>query len=163
MLYKFFLVPALGTSDAERDLNDFVRAHRVLSVEKRWIERDSIAFWHFCVCYHEEKAAQAPPVPASTVPKKPRIDYREILSAEDFALFDRLRRRRKQIAESEAVPVYMIFNNEKLARMAQTRAASKSALEQIAGVGDARVEKYGERMLEILRGGSVDETQRQSA
>jgi hypothetical protein len=40
------------------------------------------------------------------------------------------------------VPVYTIFTNEQLAQMVQSRATTKAALEKIAGVGDARIEKY---------------------
>ena len=35
--------------------------------------------------------------------------------------------------------------------MVYTRATTKAALEKVAGVGDARIEKYGARMLEVLR------------
>ena len=57
---------------------------------------------------------------------------------------------RKEIAQVEGVPVYTIFTNEQLAQMVQSRATTKAALEKIAGVGDARIEKYGGRMLEVL-------------
>ena len=40
----------------------------------------------------------------------------------------------------------------KLAQMVQQKAASKADLEKIIGVGDARVQKYGERMVEVLVG-----------
>jgi hypothetical protein len=35
--------------------------------------------------------------------------------------------------------------------MVQARATTKAAVEQIAGVGDARIEKYGPRVLELLQ------------
>lgn len=65
-------------------------------------------------------------------------------------MFARLRDVRKDIAQVEAVPVYTIFTNEQLAQMVQTRATTKAALEKIAGVGDARIEKYADRFLGIL-------------
>ena len=79
-----------------------------------------------------------------------KVDYRERLSPEDFAVFARLREVRKEIAQADAVPVYAIFTNEQLAQMVQARATTKAALEKIAGVGDARIEKYGPRVLEFL-------------
>ncbi len=78
------------------------------------------------------------------------MDYREVLSAEDFAVFAKLRDLRKEIAQGEAVPVYTIFTNEQLAKMVQAKATTKAALEKVAGVGDARIEKYGARVLEVL-------------
>jgi hypothetical protein len=35
--------------------------------------------------------------------------------------------------------------------MVQSRAATKEALEKIAGVGDARIEKYGTHVLDLLQ------------
>ena len=44
----------------------------------------------------------------------------------------------------------MVFTNEQLAQMVQGRATTRSDLEKIDGVGDARIEKYGPRFLELL-------------
>jgi hypothetical protein len=38
MAYLFFTVPIHDPRDAEAELNGFLRSHRVLSVERRWIE-----------------------------------------------------------------------------------------------------------------------------
>jgi len=68
---------------------------------------------------------------------------------------------RKQIAQEEAVPVYVVFTNEQLAQMVRSRVTTKEAMEQIEGVGDARIEKYGPMLLEHLKqqwdGGSPGE------
>jgi superfamily II DNA helicase RecQ len=72
------------------------------------------------------------------------------LSPEDFGVFARLRQLRKEIAQAEAVPVFTIFTNDQLARMVQSRATTKAALEKISGVGDARIEKCGMRVLDYL-------------
>jgi ATP-dependent DNA helicase RecQ len=62
------------------------------------------------------------------------------------------------------VPVYTIFTNEQLAQMVQAKAQHRADLERIAGVGDARIEKYGPRFLEVLRrdADKPDETRRES-
>jgi superfamily II DNA helicase RecQ len=77
------------------------------------------------------------------------VDYREVLNPEQFEVFSKLRELRKQIAEKESIPVYAVFTNEQLAAMVQTQADSKTKLKAIEGVGDARIDKYGE---EFLRG-----------
>ena len=46
---------------------------------------------------------------------RPRVDYKEILSADEFAVFVRLREVRKQLAATEAIPVYAVCTNEQLA------------------------------------------------
>ena len=76
-----------------------------------------------------------------------KVDYREVLSPEQFALFVKLRALRQGIAKDEAVPVYMVFTNEQLAQMVRLETRSKADLDKIAGVGEARIQKYGERFL----------------
>jgi superfamily II DNA helicase RecQ len=93
-----------------------------------------------------------------------RVDYREVLSAEQFAAFCKLRDARKKISQSEGTPVYTVFTNEQLAQMVQQQVGSKADLERIVGVGDSRVEKYGERILQALAALPTidDETTRKS-
>ena len=38
MSYKFFLIPVRDTGGAESELNAFLGNHRVLSVERRWVD-----------------------------------------------------------------------------------------------------------------------------
>ena len=151
MAYRFFTIPIRSAEAAQAELNGFLRGHRVLSVERRWVDQGESSFWAFCVDYLESSGAPAPPSKDRDGPPRNKVDYRERLSPVDFAVFARLRDLRKEIAQTEAVPVYTVFTNEQLAQMVQTRATTKAALETIAGVGDARIEKYGPRVLELLR------------
>ena len=83
--------------------------------------------------------------------RRGKIDYREVLSEADFAVFAKLRALRKTLADAEGVPAYALFSNEQLAEMAQRRVRTASALREIAGVGEARLEKYGADFLSILQ------------
>ena len=74
-----------------------------------------------------------------------KVDYREVLSAEDFAVFSKLREVRKGLAEKEGVPPYTIFTNEQFATVVRQKVTTKAALEKVEGVGAARLEKYGLR------------------
>ena len=79
-----------------------------------------------------------------------RIDYKEVLSPEDFAVFSRLRELRKQIAAEDAVPVFTIFTNEQLAKLVTEKVESQAAMRKIKGIGAATADKYGERVLRVL-------------
>lgn len=149
MSFRFFQIPSRGDVASEEELNKFLRSHRVLNVDRRWVEHGENSYWALCVDYLETPAAQAG-ANGRSFGGKNKIDYRTVLSPEDFAVFAKLRDVRKEIAQQDAVPVYTVFTNEQLAKMVQTRASTRAALEQITGVGDARLEKYGERMLAIL-------------
>ena len=54
------------------------------------------------------------------------------------------------IRKREGVPVYTVLTNEQLAQMVQKQVKSKAGLKEIEGVGDARVEKYGETLVQLL-------------
>ena len=50
-----------------------------------------------------------------------------------------------------------MFTNEQLAEMVQKRTVSAASLREIAGIGEARVEKYGEAFLAILKDAALPE------
>ena len=150
MKYRFFSIPANDPEPAQESLNRFCTEQQVVTVEKQFVQDADRSYWAFCVCYLD--TAQGGPI--ST--RKGKIDYREVLSEQDFALYAKLRNLRKSVAEQEGIPAYAVFTNEQLAAMVQKRVASKAALGDIEGVGAARVEKYGDAFLELL-GASVEE------
>jgi len=84
-------------------------------------------------------------------------DDAPVLSGADEALLARLRDLRRTISRDEQVPAYVVFSDRTLAEMAVRRPTNENALGQIRGVGPVKIEKYGERFLDILR--SVDETE----
>jgi superfamily II DNA helicase RecQ len=126
------------------ELNAFLSTHRILAIERHFVPESINSVWAICVTYLD--SAGRPPAE-----KRGRVDYREVLSDSDFALFARLRALRKALAEKDGVPAYALFTNEQLAEMVRRRVHSIQALEQIDGVGPARTEKYGAPFLDILR------------
>ena len=68
-------------------------------------------------------------------------------------LFERLRALRRSIADAEGVPAYIVFSDAVLRAMAATRPATERDLLAISGVGPVKLERYGSRFLELLRGG----------
>ena len=79
------------------------------------------------------------------------MDYKEILSAEDFADLCPPAGSPQELAGTEAIPVYAVCTNEQLAEMAKSRAATLADLKKIDGFGDAKAEKYGETFLLAIR------------
>ena len=79
-----------------------------------------------------------------------KVDYKELLGDYEFTLYSRLRDLRKRLAEQQGVPLYALFTNEQLAAMVQRRVSTPGQLQEIEGVGEARVEKYGHNFLEEL-------------
>jgi ATP-dependent DNA helicase RecQ len=63
---------------------------------------------------------------------------------------ERLRAARRELAAREGVPPYRIFPNSVLAELAARRPASLAELAHVAGFGEARVRKYGRRIVRAL-------------
>lgn len=149
MAFRFFSIPIQGCPNTERDLNAFLRSHSVVSIERRFVDQGAASVWSLCIDYLESATAQSGGINRGGA-QRGRIDYREILTPQQFAIFSRLREARKQIAQAEGTPVYTVFTNEHLAQMVQQNAQTKADLQKIVGVGDSRVEKYGERVVLAL-------------
>lgn len=147
MPYEFFTISVHDDGRAAAELNAFMRTHRVLAVKRRWVDLGANSFWSFCIDYWQGAERSEDAVRGVS---RNRVDYRESLSPDDFAVFARLRDWRKEIGQTEAVPVYTIFTNEQLAQMVQTKAQTTADLQKIPGVGEARLQKYGPRVLELL-------------
>ncbi len=154
MQVRVFSIPMEGDDDAQEDCNRFLRAHKVLSIEKVAVVAQGRQFWSLCVEYLPRRVGDAgpagrPPVAANDT-NRPRIDYRELLTAPQFERFSKLRNLRKQLAEREAVPVYTVFTNAQLAEIARRVPRSRAALGAVDGVGAAKVDRYGEALLSLL-------------
>ncbi|WP_449555792.1 DNA helicase RecQ [Kocuria rhizosphaerae] len=67
-------------------------------------------------------------------------------------LFQQLRAWRSAVAKEQGVPAYVVFNDATLAAIAQARPSSLSQLRGISGVGDAKLERYGEAVRQVVAG-----------
>jgi ATP-dependent DNA helicase RecQ len=72
--------------------------------------------------------------------------------ADGEALFEQLRALRRSIADREGVPAYVIFHDATLREMAAQRPFTTAELLLVGGVGERKLEKYGEEFLQALRG-----------
>ena len=146
--YKFFHISARGDIAAEEELNRFLRSVRVLSARPELVHDGAASYWTCVVEYLD--GDHDPAKSGGGRDERKKVDYRELLPPEDFAIYSRLREWRKEVANREAVPVYTIFTNEQLARIAGQRITTKTGLLGLDGVGEARVGKYGEEVLAIV-------------
>ncbi|MCB8816931.1 DNA helicase RecQ [Desulfosporosinus shakirovi] len=71
--------------------------------------------------------------------------------SEEVSLFDRLRTLRREIAIRENLPPYMIFADSTLREMAQACPIDHRSMIRVSGVGERKLEKYGDEFLEAIR------------
>ena len=146
MQLRVFTIAIHDAGGALDELNAFLRAHRILSVDRHFVQDGANSIWAICVSYLGDANR-----PLTAGAKRPKVDYREVLSEADFAVFAKLRNLRKELAEREGVPAYALFTNEQLAEMVQRRVGSLNAIKEIEGVGGSRIEKYGAQFLALLK------------
>ena len=73
-----------------------------------------------------------------------------VLDQPQQELFQQLRAWRAATAKEQGVPAYVVFNDATLAAIAQARPSSLSELRGISGVGDAKLERYGEAVRQVV-------------
>ncbi len=53
MPLKFIIVPIRQTELAENERNAFLSTHRVLNIDRRWVDVGFDSFWSVCIDYLE--------------------------------------------------------------------------------------------------------------
>jgi superfamily II DNA helicase RecQ len=152
---KFFIIPVGDTEESELEINRFLRSVRVVNMQREFVDQGPNSFWSVAVEYLP--AARSAGEKDNL--KKSKIDYKQVLSPEDFALFAQLREWRKVEAAEIGVLVYTIFTNEQLAKIAEQKIRTQAGLQEIEGVGEAKAKKFGKAVIEIVRKGSPPHTQ----
>jgi ATP-dependent DNA helicase RecQ len=72
------------------------------------------------------------------------------MPTEAAPLFERLRAWRAGVAKEQGVPAYVIFHDATLRQIATQRPSSLADLGTVSGVGENKLAKYGEGVLEVL-------------
>lgn len=73
------------------------------------------------------------------------------LAGEAKTLFEVLRTLRKQLADEHGLPPYVIFHDATLREMAQQRPATLNDFSRMRGVGEAKLSRYGEKFIDVIR------------
>jgi len=151
MQLQFFTVPVRSGEEETEALNRFLGGHRILAIDRFFIQDGANSAWSLCISFEPAAALAGRPQAGGKRGGGVKVDYRDVLNEQDFAVFARLRDLRKDLAEAEGVPAYAIFTNEQLSEMVQRRVRTMAALVDIKGVGEARAEKHGKQVLDLLR------------
>jgi ATP-dependent DNA helicase RecQ len=75
-----------------------------------------------------------------------------VLPTDAMPLFDRLREWRAGAAREQGVPAYIVFGDATLRGIALARPSTLAELATISGVGEKKLESYGEAVLEVVSG-----------
>ena len=79
-----------------------------------------------------------------------------VVGEADAKLLDTLKVLRTRLAQEQKVPAYVIFSDRTLAELATHRPQSERTFREIHGVGDAKLERYGDIFLEAIRAATAE-------
>ena len=70
---------------------------------------------------------------------------------EDEPLLEALRELRKSISDEEGIPPYVVFHDATLGELIEQRPSSLGDMLEITGIGQAKLQKYGQKILAVLQ------------
>ncbi len=73
------------------------------------------------------------------------------INSADEPLWNALRSLRKQLSDLAGVPAYVVFNDSTLADMIAIKPRSSDEMAGVSGVGQHKLERYGDEFLEVIR------------
>ncbi len=80
------------------------------------------------------------------------------IATADLPLWEALRECRRELADAAGVPPYVVFHDSTLLDMIEQRPKSRSELLAVSGVGQAKLERFGDAFLAVLN--AAPDTQR---
>jgi ATP-dependent DNA helicase RecQ len=90
------------------------------------------------------------PERAAKAPRARKAGTAADLPAEAAVVFERLRAWRSARAKEQGVPAYVIFNDATLREIATTTPSSLVELGKVSGIGEAKLARYGQQVLDAL-------------
>ena len=143
---QYFIVPVMAAEESAEAINKFLRSVRPLKMERQFFDLGENSFWVHYIEYLGAIESSA----SSPGQKRSAVDYKEVLSDEDFPVYSRLREWRNEKAVKEDTKAYHIFKNAHLAAFAQNRTVRKEDMAEVKGVGQGRIDKYGDEVIRIV-------------
>ena len=138
---RIITVPFSPVKEVFQDevLSAFLVNKQVRSLKPHFFQYDGNPYWTVLVEYEPILAT------AETRP------VTEELNDEQQVLFRRLRTWRKERADQNGTPVFILATNAQLVKIAIHQPASLEALRQIQGFGKKKVDQYGQELIELIK------------
>ncbi len=146
----------IKTFGAGRDIDRFTWKNYIIQLINKGIvgidySKGSSLIWtplSAPVLKGEKKIKLADFVPSE---KKTKVKKKQAVSVVvDDSLFGRLKAWRLELAREKSVPPYVIFKNSVLEEISSVKPKNNMELLQINGIGDAKLNQYGEDLLQIV-------------
>ncbi len=128
------------------DLERFMTGKKVKSIKATNFRSNNRVYWSIFMVYE---------IPGGGDGQKRKREHVD-LNEEQQLILNRLKAWRKERADSEGFPLYLIATNRQLVEIVLRRPATPEGLKMIEGIGEKKVEKYGKEILNLI--GAENET-----
>ena len=88
--------------------------------------------------------------PTAPVKRAKKTRASAAVPVSDDPLFEALRARRRELAQQQGVPPYVVFHDSTLAAMAAFKPRTLAAFADLPGVGERKLATYGAAFLEVI-------------
>ena len=121
-----------------KEWEEFTQSHKILDCQAHFFTLHNCCYWTLWVAY-EPRVAPLPQAPTE-----------EALSPQQEALYEALKKWRRERAHTDGITSFLIAKNAELEAIARIQPTTASGLLGISGFGKKKVGKYGEDLLAIV-------------
>ncbi len=139
MKVKMFKIAMMSEGKQNEDmlvLNSFLATNRIDHLESSLVKQDA-TFWSVMVFYGVKKESKK---------KEEWI----VLTEKEKIIADHIRNWRNQEADKDGTPPYIILNSKTIRNLARSGVSNKFDLLDVNGVGQKKMERYGDQIMNIL-------------
>jgi len=138
MPFRIITIPFDSSSQVfmEEGLNNFCVNKKLASYKAEFFTSNGSSYWTVFIEYDPLLE------PAGEV-----SDLKEA----DMVLYNKLRQWRREQAEAQGVPVFIISTNGILKQVAIRKPETVEELKNIRGIGKAKLEKYGQELIDLVK------------
>jgi superfamily II DNA helicase RecQ len=143
MKIRIFTIPVLGGEGLVEEMNRFLSSKKIIRTREKLVKNGSDGmFWSFTIRYIDD----------INTPERERlqqkVDYKTLLSDEEFSRFSVMRVIRKKVAGEDGVPPYAVFTDWELSELSKSENLTMETMREIKGIGEKKLEKYGQFFLQ---------------
>ena len=146
-LKVFTMIYEPGDGFDDGAMHAFLQDKLVLSVQEHFFIHEQVPAWALLVSYRDNAR---PGERERTAGVDAQLDSRAEVAKEDQPLFDALRKWRNERSKREGRPAYILLTNRQLADVARLRPSTLEMLQHVQGIGEAKVQAFGEELLAVI-------------
>ncbi|MBZ0258363.1 HRDC domain-containing protein [bacterium] len=123
----------------DAELTNFLSDKELIELREHIVLQNGVSYLVLIICYKIKGS-----------PSNSKVDYKDVLSADDYIVYNLLREWRNEEAKKMDVAPYMLFSNKQLALIAEIRPQNRKDLLEIPGINESKMEQFGIPVISIV-------------